>query len=170
MVENEKNPVHINYFIKPGHIYISPSPAIISTVLGSCVAICIYDNNLKISGMNHFKHPKTDNPKHATADYGNIATLALIRMMLEHGSNEGELEAQIFGGAFNDEISLKDVGRENITVASTILKQKNIPIVSEDVSGKKGRKIIFDTAAKEIAVLKVDKLRQEDWYPYEDTR
>jgi len=59
MSNESKKTTTIDYFIKPGYIFVSAKPAIISAVLGSCVSVCIYDNKLKTGGMNHFKLPKT---------------------------------------------------------------------------------------------------------------
>ena len=50
------------------------------------------------------------------------------------------------------------------------MNHKKIAIVSEDVGGRKGRKVVFNTNTNEIGVLKVEKLRVMDWYPYENTR
>ena len=107
------------------------------------------------------------NERHrATARYGNVAISALISMMIDDGSRLQYLEAQIFGGAHNPMISPKDIGRYNILIARKVLLKKGIPIVSEDVGGEKGRKIIFHTATNEIAVLKVGAIRRENWYPF----
>jgi len=54
--------------------------------------------------------------------------------------------------------------------ARKILIREMISIASEDVGGEKGRKIVFNTDMSEIAVIKVEKLRNKDWYPYEDHR
>jgi len=91
-------------------------------------------------------------------------------MMIDDGSNLENLEAQIFGGAYNPRISLNDVGSENIMVAREILAKKRVRVISEDVGGERGRKIVFDTSINEIAVLRVDKLRKADWYPFENDR
>ncbi|MFH0727396.1 MAG: chemotaxis protein CheD [Pseudomonadota bacterium] len=120
--------------------------------------------------MNHFRLPFTKDPKKATADYGNVATLTLIRMMVIDGSDTKHLEAQVFGGAYNSEISSKDIGGENAAAAKKMLLREKIRIVSEDIGGEKGRKIVFDPAKNETAVIKVDKLRKGDWFPYEDDR
>ena len=120
--------------------------------------------------MNHFRYPSTVDRNQATARYGNVATIALIRMMCENGSNRAHLEAQIFGGAQNEKRESEDVGRKNYMTAKKILAREGIPIVSEDVGGMKGRKIIFSTSSNEIAVMKVEKLRNSDWYPYEGDR
>jgi chemotaxis protein CheD len=168
--KKSNSPVPVNYFLEPGYIFLASKPAIISTVLGSSVSVCIYDRKRKRGGINHFLLPSTRENHQATARYGNVATLTLIRMMVNDGSRIKHLEAQILGGAYNREISSKDIGRENIMVARKILAGKRIHVASEDVGGKKGRKIVFNTHANEIAAMKVEKLRKSDWYLYEDKR
>lgn len=170
MFKKSEMPVSRSYFLKPGYILIPKKPTVISVVLGSCVAVSISDKKKKISGINHFLLPYTKDSSKSTARYGNVATLALLKMMIEEGSKTKNLEAQIFGGAHNPEISRENIGWENIRIARKVLSRKGIKIVSEDVGGEKGRKIIFDTAKNELAVLKVDNLRKGDWYPYEDDR
>jgi len=170
-MENASNsPVPKNYFLKPGFIYVSTKPMIISTVVGSCIAVCVFDRQQKIGGMSHFQFPVIRNPEHATACYGNVALFTLINLMINEGSKFEHLEAQILGGAYHPEVSNENIGLENIKIAKKVLTKKKIRIVSEDVGGEKGRKIIFNTNTNELAVVKVDKVRQEDWYPYEIKR
>jgi chemotaxis protein CheD len=90
--------------------------------------------------------------------------------MIRDGSKKKNLEAQIFGGAYNRVASFKDVGRENVRVARRILARQGIRVVSEDIGGEKGRKVIFDSVKNEVAVLKVDRLRKGDWHPYVSDR
>ncbi len=166
----KNNPVPMDYMLKPGFIYISEKPVTISTVLGSSVSVCVFDKKRKIGGMNHFQFPETKDHEKSTARYGNVSTITLLKMMISNGSKKKHLEAQIFGGAHNHEVSPVDMGGSNIRSARSILKSKNIKIVSEDVGGEVGRKIIFNTTNYEIAVLKVPSLRKSDWYPYEKDR
>lgn len=170
MLNESNSPVLSNYFLDPGFIFLAAKPTIISTVLGSCVAVCIYDRKRKVGGMNHFRLPFIDEEGKTTALYGNVATLALIRMMLDESSIIKHLEAQIYGGAHNPEISHSDIGHENVITAKKVLSRKQIRVVSEDVGGQKGRKIVFNTSTNEIGVLKVEKLRKKDWYPYASDR
>ena len=163
-------PTPTNYFLNPGYIYISVEPSIISTVLGSCVAVCIYDKKRKRGGMNRFQFPFIGDRRNATAEYGNAATIALIRMFMEDGSKKKHLEAQILGGAYNPDISQQDIGRDNIKIARRILIKEGINVTSEDIGGGKGRKVVFNTNTNELAVFKVEQLRKIDWYPYEGTR
>jgi chemotaxis protein CheD len=170
-MDNESNSLTpANYLLEPGFILVTKEPTVISTVLGSCVAVCIYDRKRKVGGMNHFQLPFINNKGKTTACYGNVATLVLIRMMLDGRSKIKHLEAQIYGGAYNPKVFPKDYGHENVMIARKILANKMIPIVSEDVGGQKGRKIVFNTSTNEIGVFKVDKIRKRDWYPYKDDR
>jgi Chemotaxis protein; stimulates methylation of MCP proteins len=91
-------------------------------------------------------------------------------MMLEDGSKLKHLEAQIFGGAHNYKLCPQNIGLENSRIARRILVQKGVAIVSEDVGGMKGRKVVFSTSSNEIVVLRVERLRKSDWYPYEEDR
>ena len=151
-------------------MYIAEKPTCISTVLGSSVSVCIFDRKKNYGGMNHFQLPFIGEKSKATALYGNVATVSLVRMMLENGSREKHLEAQIFGGAFNRMISKTDIGQENVRIAKKALLRFRIQLVSEDVGGMIGRKIVFNTETAELAVIRVEKLRKDDWYPYEGER
>lgn len=155
------------YFLQPGYIFVPDQSISISTVIGSGVSVCIYDKKNRIGGMNHFQLPYMAAKGKTTALYGNVATIALIKMMLAHESQRKHLEAQIFGGAYNPRKNDKDIGRENIEIAQKILLKSKISIISRDVGGEKGRKVVFNTDTNEIAVLKVDSLRDDDWYPYQ---
>ncbi len=166
MPEKTHNIVAPDYFLEPGYILVSAQPVVISTVLGSSVAVSMADRKRKISGMNHFQFPIIRKKEQATARYGNVAIPHLIRMMLAEGTDIDHLEAQIFGGAYEEAISPKDIGCQNIELARTILDGEGIRVVSEDVGGVKGRKIVFNLATNEIAVLKVNHIRKGDWYPY----
>jgi chemotaxis protein CheD len=170
MGKKSDTPALTNYFLKPGYIFLPSKSVSISTVLGSSVSVCIYDQRRKVGGMNHFKLPYTRDKHIATPIYGNVATLALIQMMLEDGSKVKHLEAQIFGGAHNFKLCPQNIGLENTKIARRILVRKGVPIVSEDVGGMKGRKVVFSTSCNEIVVLRVERLRKSDWYPYEEDR
>jgi chemotaxis protein CheD len=170
MANEDTIPVAENYFLKPGFLFLTDKPTAISTVVGSCVAVSLYDRRRLVSGANHFQFPFIGDRKQATARYGNVAVSALIAMMLKNGSKLKHLEAQIFGGAHNAGISPHDIGRENVGMARKMITRKNIPIVSEDIGGQRGRKIIINTNTNQIVVFKVDRLRVEDWYPYANGR
>jgi chemotaxis protein CheD len=133
-------------FIHVGQIHIDNAPMAISTVLGSCVSVCLYDNRLGIGGMNHYLLPFWNGNGLQTPKFGNIAIPKLIESMMAKGSSTKTLEAKIFGGASMN-IGASEammIGQKNILVAREILKEYAITIVAEDVGGQNGRKIQFD--------------------------
>jgi len=160
----------VNYFLNPGFVIIPSVPTVISSVVGSGVSVCIYDKKRKKGGMNNFQLPFIREKGSTTARYGNVAVWALVKLMIEDGSKIKNLEAQIVGGAFNPDISIKNVGQENVRIARKVLSMEKIAIVSEDTGGTRGRKIVFAVHSNEIAIFKVEKLRKLDWYPYQDDR
>lgn len=153
----------VSYFVEPGYIYVSRQPTVVATVLGSCVAVCLWDRVLKAGGMNHFLYPRATDAAGATPRYGNAATIGLVRMLLSGGSNVEHLEAQIFGGGRAEGTTGDDIGRANVEVARKVLARRGIPILSEDVGGTMGRKIVFDLATGEVFVVKVHRIRKTDW-------
>ncbi|MEJ5300867.1 MAG: chemotaxis protein CheD [Thermodesulforhabdaceae bacterium] len=168
----KRNVQKSEYFLRKGYIYIPSVPTLISTVLGSGVSVCLWDRKRQRGGMNYFLYPETHNSLDARPIYGNVATIALVKFFREDGSEIKDIEAQIIGGAVPINASPEStcIARDNIDVARKILKNYGIPIVAEDVGGKKGRKVVFNTFTNEIAILHVDRIRSEDWYPYEGDR
>lgn len=152
-----------DYFLEPGYIYFSKTASAVRTVVGSCVAVCLWDTVLKYGGVSHFLYPSTRDHKKATPQYGNVATVALLRIMEESGCHRDDLTAQILGGAHLEGTNGVSIGEKNVKVARAVLAQRGIDIVSEDIGGTMGRKIIFDTGRGELAVLKVQKIRDSDW-------
>jgi chemotaxis protein CheD len=133
-------------FIHVGQIHIDQAPGAISTVLGSCVAVCLYDSKLGIGAMNHYLLPFWNGNGLQTPKFGNISIPKMIEQMVLHGSSAKTLEAKIFGGASmnigGSEAMM--IGEKNVLVAREILKEYRIGIVAEDVGGQNGRKIQFD--------------------------
>jgi chemotaxis protein CheD len=155
-----------HYFLQPGYIIVPDRAISVSTVIGSGACICLYDRKQKTGGMNHFQYPYITEKGKTTPIYGNVSSITLLKMMLNQASKKKHLEAQIFGGAHNPKYSDRNIGAENVEIARKILLKWGITIISQDIGGEKGRKIVFNISTNEVAVLKVDSLRSEDWYPY----
>lgn len=133
-------------FIHVGQIHVDTAPHAISTVLGSCVSVCLYDSTLGIGGMNHYLLPFWNGNGLQSPKFGNIAIPKLIENMLSKGSSSKTLQAKIFGGASMNMggVDTMMIGQKNILVAKEILKEYRITIVAEDVGGQNGRKIQFN--------------------------
>jgi len=134
------------HFLYPGQLYVSREPAIITTILGSCAALCLWDKRKKIGGMNHYLLPEgTDNGPNRLR-YGNVANPALLKELLALGCQVEDLHAKLFGGssAFSANPE-QSVGTRNSQLAEEFLRGAGIRLVATDVMGKHGRKLIFHT-------------------------
>lgn len=140
--------------IDPGEYYSTRSPGVISTLLGSCVAACLFDPKLRLIGMNHFmlSNPRyaLDLPIHVTeaGRYGIHAMELLINDMMAKGTTRSRLRAKIFGGAtiMNRESESSNfvcVGQVNCKFIREYLQSENIPVDAEDLGGDFGRVIHF---------------------------
>ncbi len=135
------------YFLNPSGIRVSRRPALIHTVLGSCVAICLWDEVNRLGGMNHYMLPYWNGKGLASPKFGNIAVHKLIEEVISVGGRRSHLQAKVFGGAEVLEMK-KDffqIGQRNIQVGLETLEEAGIPVTGKSLGGKNGRKIIFDT-------------------------
>ena len=137
--------MYIEKFIHVGEIHIGARATEISTILGSCISVCLYDNINRIGGMNHYLVPLWNENGLQSPKFGNISIPRLIESMLNIGCNISNIEAKIFGGGNVIDVSQNDlmIGRKNILIAKEILKKYNIPITAHDVGGDKGRRIMM---------------------------
>ena len=119
----------------------------ITTVLGSCVAVCLYDAALEVGGMNHYQMPIWDGRELASPKYGNIAIEKLIEKMMHLGSDPDRLVAKVFGGSqiLQSSNPVLNIGKRNIEVSEYVLEKFKIPIVVSNVGGRAGRKLIYNT-------------------------
>lgn len=153
----------IPYYLQPGYIYCAKARSTVSTVVGVCVAVSLWDSERRFGAMNHFLFPRVSDPSRATPRFGNVATIELINMMEKAGSRRRDLVAQVLGGGRPRDAVGPDMGAENVAVALEVLGCRNIHIASRDTGGSVGRKIVFDTGTGHLMVLKVHKLRADDW-------
>ena len=81
-----------------GDVFASDEPALVATVLGSCVAACMYDPVTQVGGMNHFMLPQA-NRETTSAAFGIHAMELLINKIMRLGGDRRRLQAKHFGGA-----------------------------------------------------------------------
>jgi chemotaxis protein CheD len=141
------------HFLYPSSIIVSAEPCEITTILGSCVAVCIFDPLLAIGGINHYILPLWNGVGLESPKYGNIAIEKLIIKLVLNGSNRKNLRAKIFGGSEMMQYRSYLVGKRNIEIAEEMLKGEGIPILASSVGGKLGRKIIFNTETGEVRLF-----------------
>lgn len=153
--------------INPGEFYVSTKQEVISTLLGSCVAACLYDPVNKIIGMNHFllaSHRQGQNMPLIETEagrYGMYAMELLINGMMKHGASKLNLKAKCFGGGNvlhlrEDKTNKQTVGDVNITFIKEFLMQENIPLISAGLGGDFGRNIHFVGTDFSVYVKKIE--------------
>ncbi|CCG40797.1 chemoreceptor glutamine deamidase CheD [Magnetospirillum molischianum] len=136
--------------VLPGEHYVSTAgQEMIVTVLGSCVAACIWDPRMKIGGMNHFMLPDSG-AEYAPIDkamrYGNHAMEELINDLLRRGARREALEIKVFGagnvipGMVGGGAS---VGDRNAVFVRRYLGEEGLRLAAEDLGGPYPRRIHF---------------------------
>jgi chemotaxis protein CheD len=145
---------------------------VFSTILGSCISVCLKDRITGIAGMNHFMLPgKSRTGKTVPggdARYGINSMEMLIESMLKIGAKKSALEAKVFGGGQLYEMVLNNIAGMNIDFITAYLDIKKIPVLASSVGGRHGRKLFFfsDTFTvyvKQINLTEIpaDALQQE---------
>ncbi len=152
------------YYLFPSNIKISEQQLFIHTILGSCVAVCMYDETTGTGGMNHYMLPVWNGSGLATPKYGNIAIQRLYDNMLKAGASAVNIRAKIFGGAsvLGQDTDFHKIGKRNTGLAFQKLEQLNVEVISYSVGGNKGRKIIFDTSTGVIRQRFIDRSRMKN--------
>ncbi|MEO0444176.1 MAG: chemoreceptor glutamine deamidase CheD [Pseudomonadota bacterium] len=160
-VENDGKPIN-RYWDKsreafcvkilPGEYYYTTTNEYIATTLGSCIAACIWDEQHKVGGMNHFMLPITDKdkadvtwgslPTDATR-YGNYAMEYLINEILKHGGEKSKFKVKLFGGGKVLE-GAGNVGERNAEFALEYVKTEGLKLISQDLCDVYPRKVLFD--------------------------
>ncbi|OJX36537.1 MAG: chemotaxis protein CheD [Burkholderiales bacterium 68-12] len=129
--------------VLPGEYYVSSEDVVVMTVLGSCIAACLWDSRMRVGGMNHFMLPEGDSLD-ASGRYGSYAMELLINEMLKLGARRETMQAKIFGGGqVMSSFTTMNVGERNTQFVVSYLHTERIPIVSEDVLDIYPRKVCF---------------------------
>ncbi len=138
--------------LMPGELICERQPRRVSTILGSCVALCLWDKRLRFGGMNHFILPHRPSNEPESLRFGNVAIPALISRMSELGSHPRDLQAKLFGGAcvLATRAAEFSVGRRNVELAVSELRRHRIPIISGRLAGNEGIVVVQCTACGEV--------------------
>lgn len=129
-----------------------------TTVLGSCIAACLFDPFQKIGGMNHFLLPGNDPTAGNNVRYGAHSMEQLINAMLRAGAHRNRLEVQLFGGA-NVVQGLSRIGDSNATFARDFVRREGFLLREEDTGGRLGRRLRFRPATGIARCERVDPAR-----------
>ncbi|MDR3093729.1 MAG: chemotaxis protein CheD [Bacteroidales bacterium] len=157
----ESLPKHLLY---PADVFVQDKPYIVSTVLGSCVAVCLYSPEKQVGTVNHYILPLWNGSDIETMKYGNLSIIRIVEGMLSFGCDYGNIEAKVYGGAevLTGSSVRFHIGQRNIAIANEMLKEFRIPITFSDVGGNMGRKITFNTKTGEVESYLIHRRKELD--------
>jgi chemotaxis protein CheD len=141
-----------------GGVQASGKEILLDTVLGSCIAACIYDPVAAVGGMNHFMLPEgadKDNP--TSTRYGVHAMELLITEVMKLGGQRKRFNAKVFGGGHVLKIreSLDGIPQQNIDFVHRFLQNESIPVMGEDIGGYQARRVLFNTQNAKVFLKKL---------------
>ncbi|MCX8004516.1 MAG: chemoreceptor glutamine deamidase CheD [Burkholderiaceae bacterium] len=133
--------------ILPGEFFVAAEDIVLSTVLGSCVAACIWDTRRRIGGMNHFMLPgadTSDDPVGLAGRYGAFAMEQLINELIKRGASKADFEAKVFGGGqVLPNMTTLNVGERNAQFVLEFLRREGIRVVAQDLLDVHPRRVAF---------------------------
>jgi chemotaxis protein CheD len=148
--------------IHPGEYYATKDDTIISTVLGSCIAVGFFDEEARMGGLNHFMLPgeggRVDLLRSPNAKYGMYAMELLINDLMKLGARRSAIKAKVFGGGSVlrlDSGKGSKIPQNNIDFAFDYLRSEGIPVVASDVGGKEPRKIFFYARTGKVLLKRI---------------
>jgi chemotaxis protein CheD len=149
-------------YLLPGELIVTADALKISTILGSCVAVCLYDRDRKIAGMNHYRLPVNKTNDTMRYRYGDTSLDYMLEQMIRIGAQKNKILARVYGGSsmFMNTGPSFNIGEQNVTMAAKFLKQHDISVKAIETGGKTGRKVIFDTSA---GVISSSLLKESNW-------
>jgi chemotaxis protein CheD len=131
-------------YLHPGHLCFSTEDVVVSTVLGSCVSVCLFDEARTAAGINHYLLPERSS-RAASPRFGDVANEMLLEHFLQIGIPKSRLRAKVFGGASMAGAREGDLASRNVDAALDFLRSADIPLLARDTGGERGRKLVFRT-------------------------
>ncbi len=146
-----------------GELAVSGDPhMMLSAVLGSCIATCLWDPVTRSGGMNHILLPGRRNRDDSGNKYGIFAMEALINELMKTGAAKTNLVAKIFGGAQTFDNGMR-IGESNARFVRHFLEVESIPILAESVGGQSARRVrFFPESGRAKQLLTVDPVVSPD--------
>ncbi|NRB00605.1 MAG: chemotaxis protein CheD [Rhodobacteraceae bacterium] len=117
-----------------------PQDGEITAILGSCVAVCLWDQHVSLGGMNHILLPDTS--QHPHDRFGAVEMERLVNALVKRGAERHRLEAKVFGGA-SMLSGLTDIGERNSAFALGYLASEGIPVRAHSTGGTQARQVRF---------------------------
>ena len=146
----------LSAYVHPGRQLAGPATGDFTTVVGSGVAVCVWDPIANVAGMTHFLLPEKGNAPPAPR-FGDVGMSQVVDELKRLGGQAVRLRAAVFGGSAPPIAAESGhLGERNVAAAMTFLAAHGIAVVQKDVGGAGGRKIIFLPATGQATVVRLN--------------
>lgn len=145
-----------NVYLTPGALYVGSAPCVISTLVGSCVAVTMWSARLKVGGMNHYLLPRQARGEKSPR-YGETALAMLLARMELLGCHAPEMETRIYGGAamLAAVSSGMPLGEQNVVAARQFARARSLQVIDEQAGGTSARRLVLDVETGNVHVKTV---------------
>ena len=144
-------------YLHPGQMCFCDQPSRVETVLGSCVAVTMWNQRLGLGCICHAVLPLSKGALTEPLKYVDSAIQSMLNVLERHSSRRQDLEVKLFGGAsMRRQVSPRaSVGRQNIDAALALLQHEGFTLRTSDTGGSAGRKLLFYTGTGEVFVKRI---------------
>lgn len=163
-------------YLKPGEMYFTDRPTVVSTVLGSCVSITMFNGDLKIGAICHGLLPTCNKEKRNICNnkctdlykYMDCAFRHMVHRFESYDLNRDEIEVKLFGGAGiltpqENEHGRMSIGFQNLRTTMGMIKKEGLKIRASDTGGSSGRKLFFLTHTGDVFLKHLKKTEARGW-------
>lgn len=160
-------------YLKPGQMYFAEGPTMVITVLGSCVAVTMFNRRAGLSAICHGLLPRCRDQQQCAGNclegfkFVDCSIKRMVALFDRHGVHRREIEVKCFGGAdmFSRDAHKREavsVGQQNLTAAQQVLITEGLSLKVSDVGGMRGRKILFYTDTGDVFLKRLTKVDNPD--------
>jgi chemotaxis protein CheD len=147
-----------NIYLKPGEVLVTRTPVLVSTVLGSCVAVTMYSPSRGFGAICHAMLPENKG-RESDLRYVDTALQHIYAKLLEYGIGS-DLVVKLFGGAQVLNVGGRSphkqtVGDQNVAMAEALLASLGLVVTTRDTGGNRGRKLFFCTRSGDVYVRRM---------------
>jgi len=144
-------------YLHPGQMCCCEKPSRVETVLGSCVAVIMWNPQLQVGCICHAVLPWSERQKTDPLKYVDSSIHSMLRALEKHASPRCDIQVKLFGGASMRQLApgRTSVGRQNIDAALAVLREEGLTPRSSDIGGTEGRKLRFYSATGEVFVKRI---------------
>ncbi|MFZ5452548.1 MAG: chemotaxis protein CheD [Thermodesulfobacteriota bacterium] len=159
------HPLHTDLpviFLKPGELFLGEQPAVVVTILGSCVSMIFYDRTHRLGAICHALLP-TDTLQENSFRFVDRSFYWMLKQFQSRGIVPSQIQGKLFGGAdvlefFQGKCRTATVGQQNIHKALELYKAHGLQVQASSLGGTWGRKIFFYTHTGEVLLRRLEKL------------